>query len=265
MIGISVSPLRPKKFGISYDADALAFFTAAGITSTTQKSAVNTLVSGLKSNSLWTKFNAIYPMVGGTATSHKFNLVNPVDSNAAFRLSFIGGWTHSSNGALPNGTNGVADTFLNANTTLSLNDNHISFYSRTQNAVNGVDIGCSSGAAPHYDIEIYYASRFYSNFADYGAGTSGAVTTGFFLNSRIASGSYKGYRNASIEQTNVITSTTKPNYTLTLGARNNAGVPAFWANRECAFASIGSGLTDGEVSTLNTLVTNFQTTLGRNV
>ena len=39
----------------SYDADSLAFFTAASITDLTQMSAVNTLVTGLKSNNLWTK------------------------------------------------------------------------------------------------------------------------------------------------------------------------------------------------------------------
>ena len=29
---------------------------------------------------------AIYPFVGGTATTHKFNLKDPADINAAFRL-----------------------------------------------------------------------------------------------------------------------------------------------------------------------------------
>ena len=52
---------------------------------------------------------ALYPFVGGTATSHKFNLKDPRDLDAAFRLQFNGGWTHNSNGVTPNGTNGYAD------------------------------------------------------------------------------------------------------------------------------------------------------------
>ena len=82
--------------GPVYDPDAQAFFTAestAGVTlTTTQKTAVNNLVVNLKAANIWTKFKAIYPIVGGTATAHKFNLKNPADTNAAFRLAFTGGW-----------------------------------------------------------------------------------------------------------------------------------------------------------------------------
>ncbi len=87
--------------GGGYDTNAQAFITAAGITDAGQKSAVNTLVLSLKSGNIWSKMKAVYPFVGGTATSHKFNLIDPRDLNAAFRLSFVNGWTHSSTGVLP--------------------------------------------------------------------------------------------------------------------------------------------------------------------
>ena len=58
------------------------FLTATGITNPTISSAVCTLVTSLKSASLWNKFNAIYPMVGGTATTHMYNLRNPANTNA---------------------------------------------------------------------------------------------------------------------------------------------------------------------------------------
>ena len=106
-----ISSIIQGQYAPSNDPDAQAFINAAGITGTTQQSAINTLVVSLKANNIWTKFDAIYPMVGGTATTHKFNLKNPADTNAAYRLSFVGGWTHSSTGALPNGTNAYADTF----------------------------------------------------------------------------------------------------------------------------------------------------------
>lgn len=82
--------------GRGADADALAFITAANITDTTQKSAVTQLVTDLKSANIWTKMKAIYPFVGGTASSHRFNLKDPRDLDVAFRLVFNGGWTHSS-------------------------------------------------------------------------------------------------------------------------------------------------------------------------
>jgi hypothetical protein len=106
--------VNPYFYGCT-DADALAFLAAAGITDVTITSAICTLVTTMKADGTWAKCNAIYPMVGGTATTHKFNLKNPLDTNAAFRLTFTGGWTHSANGALPNGTNAYADTFLAGN------------------------------------------------------------------------------------------------------------------------------------------------------
>ena len=117
--------------GIPLDPDAVAFLTAASITDATITTAINTLVIQLKAIGVWSKLKAIYPFVGGTATTHKFNLKNPANTDAAFRLLFVGGWTHSANGALPNGTNAYADTFLNANTALTNTSNHLSFYSRT--------------------------------------------------------------------------------------------------------------------------------------
>ena len=48
--------------------------------------AVNNLVLDLKKYGLWTKMKAIYPIVGGNAWSHKFNLKDPRDVDSAYRL-----------------------------------------------------------------------------------------------------------------------------------------------------------------------------------
>jgi hypothetical protein len=101
---------RPRPSG--YDVDAEAFIASASLTDVTQKSAVNTLVNDLKRFGLWTKIKAFYPFVGGNATSHKFNLKDPRDSNDAYRLTFSGGWTHSSSGAQCNGSNTTSNTYL---------------------------------------------------------------------------------------------------------------------------------------------------------
>jgi hypothetical protein len=52
-------------------------------------------------------------MVNNSASngsSQKFNLKNPLDQNAAYRLSFGGSWTFSDLGAFTNGGNTYADT-----------------------------------------------------------------------------------------------------------------------------------------------------------
>ena len=113
----SIIDIMPKT---SVDPDAQAFITAAGITNPTQQTAINTLVVSLKANGIWTKMKAIYPMVGGTATSHKFNLKDPRDLDVAFRLSFVGGVTHNSNGITVNGVNGYCQTWINNGSTINI-------------------------------------------------------------------------------------------------------------------------------------------------
>lgn len=98
------------------DLDATTFLTAASITDSTQSSAINTLVKDLKRFGLWNKIKAFYPFVGGTPESHKWNLKDPRDTNDAYRLTFSGGWTHSSTGVKCNGSNTSADTFLSLRT-----------------------------------------------------------------------------------------------------------------------------------------------------
>jgi len=84
------------------DPDAQAFITAAAITDPTQQSAINQLVVDLKGYSIWTKFDALWPMVGGTATKHSYNLKN----TAQYQIGWNGGVTHSNLGVQFGGVNG---------------------------------------------------------------------------------------------------------------------------------------------------------------
>jgi hypothetical protein len=113
--GVTLAATDTANWNTAYsesDTDSAAFITAAGLTNSTHISAVRRLVSALKYEGLWTKLKAVYPFVGGTATSHRFNLKDPRAVAAAFYLDFNGGWTHDSTGALPSGTNGWANTNL---------------------------------------------------------------------------------------------------------------------------------------------------------
>ena len=252
-----------------YDADAQAFITAAVITVLVQMTAINELTIGLKADSLWTSMKALYPFVGGTATTHKFNLKDPRDLDAAFRLSFNGGWTHSANGALPNGTNAYADTFLTPIANLSQNSTHISVYSRTD-SISGVDIGVNTPNGLY--ILSRFAPGFYhaNNSLESNVGLIAPTTSlGLFLNNRILSTEMSFWQNG-IEQTDSTSpariSTGLSSYKIFLGAYNHTGVTAFvFSNRQQAFASIGAGLTDTDATNFYTAVQTFQTTLGRQV
>jgi hypothetical protein len=262
--------INPYVFSIPYDPNAQAFITAAGITDITQQNAINTLVVNLKVANIWNKFKAIYPMIGGTSTTHKFNLINPADSDAAFRLLFSGGWTHSSTGAKPNGSNAKADTFLTPSITLTQNSSHLSYYSRTQSNGTEVEIGSSTGVNASDNkiiVEIRTAGVTYYNINS----TSTYIThldsdsRAFYVGNRTASNVINGWRNGVKRATDTVLSTPPSTRTINIGCFNSQPAGAFFSTKECAFASIGDGLTDTEVLVFNQIVEGYQYTLGRNV
>ena len=60
----------------AYNPLTLAWIAATLETDTTILNALNTFEQGLIDNSLTTKFNAIYPFVGGDSTKHRYNFIN---------------------------------------------------------------------------------------------------------------------------------------------------------------------------------------------
>jgi hypothetical protein len=255
------------------DSDAQAFIEAAAITNATEADATNTLVIGMKAQGLWTKMKAVYPMVGGTASAHKFNLKDPRDLDAAFRLSFLGGWTHSNTGALPNGTNAYAITFLNPSTTLTTSLG-VSYYSRTNanTAADQVDIGLIQLPNYLYLTTQYNAGAIVNRFfgrctsANFAIDSANPDARGFYYLGKTGNGAnlLKSFKNGVLQDTKTGDGA-NPNNTVFLGAGNFAGSASFYTNRQCAFASINDGLTDTEATNYYTLVQAFQTSLGRQV
>lgn len=236
-----------------------AWIAATSETDTTILNALNTFEAGLIANSLTGKFNALYPFVGGTSGKHAFNFMN----TAQFQLSFVGGWTHSANGALP-AFNGYANTGILPSTVLSLNDAHLGVYLRTINNI-GVDIGATAGV-----VNTQIASRLggiYYGFINQTLvpSVANAVSTGHYIASRTGATAQTNYKNGASILATTSVSTALPAFNIFLGARNTNGLANNFAQRELAMASIGSGLTAGEVSTLYTLIQAMQTSLSRQV
>jgi hypothetical protein len=258
IVGITTPPVDP---------DAQAFITAAAITDATQQSAINTLVTDLKGYSLWTKFKAIYPIVGGTATSHKWNLKDPRDLDAAFRLTYATGVTHSSTGMAGNGSSGYADTFFSLGTTYK-NSNHISAYVRS----NIDELANEMGAATALNVSVISIGTRYSNTAYFGnqinnssIAFSNTDSRGFWINSRQSSSLFKALKNGSVVGTDTNTVGDTISFDISLMARSTAGSRIFYSTRQLAFASIGDGLTDTEATNFYTAVQAYQTALSRNV
>jgi len=256
----------------AYDTDALAFFNAAGITDLTQKVAVNQLVLDLKAYGIYTKINALYPFVGGTATTHKYNLKNPLDTDAAFRIVFSGGWTHDSNGITSDGTTAYARTFVKMNTSGQIGNraNHWSSYNRSfstlSSSYNGLFDTARGVQFGWGRFQTGGNNNWWVGLQSWG-NTNVAASTGFINGScTLASNNGILYKNGVSIFTAAFSSLATANEYY-LGAMNENGTSIVGYNdTNVAFASLGSSsLTAVEAANFYIAVQKFQTTLGRQV
>jgi hypothetical protein len=257
----------------SFDADAVAFFnrvtTAGGALSTTEKSAVNTLVVQMKADGTWTPMKALYPMVGASAAACAQNL-----KSSSFTGTFTSGWTFASTGVTPNGTSAYFDTTLVPNTNLTFNNCSFSLYSRNNfTPISNQSYGVySSGSALPIIGGTFFTTKAVSGLSysylapDVLQSAIGQNLAAMFLTTRTSASSAKLFRNTT--QLAAVTTqgqTTQPTTSFPFGAfRNSTGFQDY-NTFEYAFAHIGDGLTDTQASNFYTAVQAFQTTLSRQV
>jgi hypothetical protein len=249
-----------------FDADAQAFFnrvtTAGGTLSLTEQNAVNTLVIALKADGIWTKMKAIYPMVGASAAACAQNLVS-----SSFTGTFTSGWTFASTGVTPNGTSAFMNTFYNPSVNGLLNSAHLSYYARTAPISGRVFLGGNNLNSSSVMIRHYIGEGI--AFSSINSSAEGNYTPSNYLGlnliSRIISTETKQFKNNILTNTSTINSIELTNINLYIAARNSTGIPLNFNISECAFASIGDGLTNTDISNFYTDIQVFQTNLSRQV
>lgn len=262
---ITPSPTTPS------DSDATAYLNAVvaaggtGITSTVSAATINMFIS-LKNAGLYNKLYNLYPVLGGTAGSSKFNAKNPLDTNAAFRLSFNGGGTFSqAKGYITNAINAYADTHFNPTTQSVVYNKFTMFEYVTIDGNSGYDIGGASAG-----IYTGIASRRIGNF-------EGEVIRNNFGNllsaSTTALGTHILCRHNSNSSVEIVknggsvtsipqntTSTSVPNTNLLIGAYGGVGL---YSDKGLSTFGFADGLNNTEIGFLRDIITTFNTTIGR--
>jgi hypothetical protein len=243
----------------SLDADASAFIAAASITNVTQKLAVNTLVSSLKSASLWAKFYGIYPFVGGTPTAHAKDL------KAAYDITWAGGITHDANGITGNGTTGVGTTGINLSALGAINSASGYAYCRTQSPTSGGHFFGAIESGNRFGLRVSPPNIFAHgpNNAEQGMGVGVSSNfRGHFAINRSGATSSQLYANA-IVSADTAASIAAPNLPIQVLAWNATSGAGAFSNANLAFAAFGQSLSANEWTTFRGIVDTFQTALGR--
>jgi lysophospholipase L1-like esterase len=248
------------------DLDAKAYITAVGLTDSAQISSVDTFVKNLKSNGLWTKMYAVYPFIGGTASAHKWNLKDPRDLDAAYRLTYNGTATHNSYGI-----DWPSSNTINANTHYNPNSDPFNLGITAyigKNQITNTIMGAFDGSKSMYlrvagsrrPVGFFYAQSpgstipqpqldYYNNFG---------VLTLNRTNASYLSLHRSGNKLGSLTYTE--TGTINANIYLNNITASQSG---FGGNSRMQFAAIHKGLLDSEAVIFTTLINNLQSGLSR--
>jgi len=198
-------------------------------------------------------------MIGATQGTCKYNGKNPLNTDAAYRLTYVGGVTASATGLAFNGTNGYTDTFWNPNTNLPTTSGHISININTITGTGGW-LGVNTGGPPDR-FYIGNAGAFNSinsnaeqSYPGTAAGFSVMTRTGTTNVQIYNDGVYNSYADAS---------TSNPSLNAVIGGRNNNGTASNFTNFTINWTSFGQGLNQTEAEALRTIVGAYNTALSR--
>lgn len=262
-----VPPLAPP-----LDDDVQAFLAAADIDDPTVEEAISTLVATLKADGIWDKLHAFWPLVGGNAFAHKFNLIDPRDDDAAYRLTFAGTWAHSSSGATSDGSTAYADTHFAPADRLTVSSGGGGLYPGTAGAQGmAYDFAVDDGDVHAFAVITHYGSgNAYCCYGDpasmFQPNLSSPDARGFWAVNRKSLTTTQAVHNGLV----VATAAQDPilpasGRTVFLGANNKSGTAVYFAARSYRAVWVNDGLTADELADFYAAVQTFQTALGRQV
>ena len=234
--------------------------------------ATRTMFNQLFTQGLWTKLDAFWPFLGQVAATHKFNAKNPVDADSAFRLTFVGGWTHDANGITPDGITTDANTYIVPSSAMTLTDSSMGYYYSSTASTRSfpTEMGSSYFSegitlSARMPGDNNFIGRLWGNWNVTGYATS--AETGSLIISRTASNVLKLYRRGVLNYTNTGGAGTKTNTTGTIRIGSNfrvdSGNITERSDRNLRFAFVGKGLDDTEAGNLDAIIQNYQIALGR--
>ncbi|TGE29791.1 hypothetical protein [Hymenobacter metallicola] len=246
----------------SIDPDAQTYLTNAGFADTGGH-AWDAFFKGLKSAGIYPKLKAAYPIGGSTALSHSLNMVNPLNTDAAYRLTFPNGAVHG-NSVMSfdqSGNGQYAETHLNVS---ELDPDNFALAFNTPSAISE---SASEIAAVLSNGQLVELQAFFNGSAFFEAGpaTQGqavASSAGLTVGNRPET-RHDIYKNGSLlggGQVSALPGITFTGSDFKLGSRNNN---QFSDKVFTGAYFFSQALSAAEIQNFTTLVQNLDTALGR--
>ena len=220
-----------------------------------------------------TYIKALY-LYGGTqatAAGHKWNFMNPVDTDAAFRETYFGGLTQNSNGITGNAIDAYIDPHFSHSDFAGQDDCHIMTYIRDNQSPSGLQAAYGAIASSFNGTRVfpkYNGTTMYNSlFGSTGGGVPNTDSSGLWITTRTGSGNQPIYRNGSSfgligsSSSSVPTASIKG---LCVDYNNSQIIYQYSSYNICA-RSYGNGLSSNESAAYSSALNNYFTLLGLNI
>ena len=262
------------------DTDAQAFIDAAAITGTTQQNALNQLVLDLKgtgsttnNTDVWSNISAFYPFcpidnTTATAAAYKWNLKDPRDLDAAYRLTFVNNPLYDvSLGLNQNASNNAySDSHLIPLNDLPTDSNGVTISFSRFSSANSVGYALAARNNATFDSNGIQAPYLSKDGISDGVVISdnGSFNMNVYTTSRLNSTDFSFYESGVSIGTSANASSFTPDFSYYLMAMNvRGGVSGLIDDVGFNSASIHSGLSVNQAQDIYDAITTYNTALGR--
>jgi hypothetical protein len=243
--------------------------TNGGTVSAGRKTTVNNLITGLKTDGVWTKLDRLWLLAGENSQSALTDLKGLVLAIANGSPTFV---TDRGYTGTDSSTTIYIDSGFNPSTAggnYTQNSAHLSAWSNSDVASGspgGVIIGGDgSGGLPASNIYPKYAdgnAYFRINDASNSAGTTKATSTGHYIASRTGAALSGGYVNGSSFATLNQASGALVNVPIAILGDNNPTAHGSGCGHQATMASIGGGLSATDASNFYNRLRTYMTAVG---
>jgi len=246
----------------TYDADAEAYFIAAGISNATEQIAANQLVLDLKgtgsttnNTDVWSDSYTIYPLSPTSLTAAEYNLKDPTQN-----ITWLNNPTHATTGITGNGTNAYGDTNWNPTTEgVDIYNAGLTYsgeYSQGDYAMGALQASRYMALRNVNSLRMAYIGSG-SSSASF-ANTTRLITTSSrtdkFLNQVYNNGVFQSQNTTSAGSTNAA-----PNANVFILALSNSGALSAPFAGEIDFAAAHKGLSANQAKDLSDAITTYNT------
>ena len=244
----------------AYGALTNAWVVATGENNSTILNKWNAVETGV--TSFLSKIDCLYGFNTTDATKSKFNFLNAVDSDAAFRITWSGSLTFTNDGVQGTGATNGGNTHWMPSVNGTVNSMHISGYAMQDLIETSAFMG-SQGDNPNYNYVLLYP-RYTGNLL-YGVLQSSITlpnftnsnSIGFYVINLKSTGDLQIWKDGVKLSTTAIVNTGLNNANIhLLTSGSTLGIGASSSNR-IKFATIGRELSDSDVVSLSTTALNF--------